>query len=97
MILNLLTESQIHNYLQQSCSGWILKDKAIFKAFKFENYPFCIQFVNEVSRLAEEINHHPEIIINWGKVDLKITTHDLNGLSDQDFILAEKIDKLIKS
>jgi 4a-hydroxytetrahydrobiopterin dehydratase len=93
MVLNLLTESQISNHLQK-ISNWILKDKVIFKSFKFDNYPLCIKFVNQIAIISEEINHHPEIIINWGKVELKIYTHDLNGLTEKDFILAGKIDKL---
>ena len=53
------------------------------------------KFVNDVGRISENEGHHPDIIFGWGYAKIKITTHAIKGLSENDFILAAKIDKII--
>ena len=55
-----------------------------------------MRFVNKVASLAEAVNHHPDIVINYSKVRLMLTTHDEGGLTEKDFKLARKINKLAK-
>ena len=91
--------SQIHKY-QKKVDGWdVLKDKKkIFflnKKFEFKNFLESQKFINKVSSIAEEEGHHPEILFGWGYAEIKITTHSIEGLSENDFILAAKIDQLI--
>ncbi len=78
-------------------SGWTKSagdvDK-IEKLFKFKNFKEAMVFVNKVAEIAEEEGHHPDIFIQWNKVTLTLWTHAINGLFDNDFILAAKIDKL---
>ena len=90
--------SEIHKY-QKKVDGWdIIKDKKkIFfleKNFKFKNFLDSQDFVNKVGRISEEEGHHPEILFGWGYVKISITTHAIEGLSENDFILAAKIDKI---
>lgn len=67
----------------------------IERTFEFKNFKKAIEFVNNVARIAEEEGHHPDIFISWNKVTLTLWTHAINGLHDNDFILAAKIDELI--
>ncbi len=84
--------------LQKQVDGWNVTDEHhITKAFKFPNFREALQFVNRVGDLAEEQGHHPDIFLAWGKVEITIWTHKINGLTESDFILAAKIDQLHKS
>ena len=91
--------SEIHKY-QKKVDGWDLtKDnKEVFflsKKFNFDNFLESQKFVNEVGKISEEEGHHPDISFGWGYAEIKITTHAIQGLSENDFILAAKIDKII--
>ena len=90
--------SEIHKY-QKKVDGWDItedKNKIFFlnKKFKFENFIKSQNFVNEVGKISEEEGHHPDISFGWGYAEIKITTHAIKGLSENDFILAAKIDKI---
>ncbi len=90
--------SEIHKY-QKKINGWsVSKDEnSIFfleKNFKFKNFLDSQDFVNVVGNLSEEEGHHPDINFGWGYAKIKITTHAIEGLSENDFILAAKIDQL---
>ncbi len=66
----------------------------LHKEYKFDNYVGAVGFTNQVAELAEEQGHHPDIYLVWGKVRLKIWTHKIDGLTESDFILAAKADRL---
>ena len=90
--------SEIHKY-QKKIDGWnlIKNDKDIFfleKDFEFKNFKESQSFVNKVGEISESEGHHPDIIFGWGYGKVKITTHAIEGLSENDFILAAKIDKI---
>ena len=90
--------SEIHKY-QKKVDGWdITEDEnkifLLHKKFKFENFIKSQNFVNEVGKISEEEGHHPDISFGWGYAEIKITTHAIKGLSENDFILAAKIDKI---
>ena len=89
---------EIHKYLKK-VDGWDVKtndDKSFYliKDFKFKNFETSQKFVNKVSNIAEEENHHPDIMFGWGYCKVKIFTHAIKGLAESDFILAAKIDKI---
>ena len=89
--------SEIHKY-QKNIDGWdvVKNEKNIYfleKRFNFKNFLESQGFVNEVGKIAEEEGHHPEILFGWGYAKINITTHAIEGLSENDFILASKIDK----
>ena len=76
-------------------ANWIKKDNQIIKEFSFKNFKEAIDFVNRVATLAEEMNHHPDIIIHGYKnVRLTLTTHSEGKVTDKDYQLAERIDKI---
>ena len=89
--------SQIHKY-QKKVDGWdIIKNKDLFmleKNFTFKNFIDSQNFVNKVGEISEREGHHPDIIFGWGYAKINITTHAIKGLSENDFILAAKIDQI---
>ena len=74
-----------------------MKKKIYFleKEFKFKNFLDSQKFINEVGKISENEGHHPDILFGWGYAKIRITTHAIEGLSENDFILAAKIDKII--
>ena len=64
------------------------------KKFEFKNFLESQKFVNEVGKVSEEEGHHPDIVFGWGYAKINITTHAIEGLSENDFILAAKIDNI---
>ena len=91
--------SEIHRYQKKVDSWNIFKDeKKIFflnKKFFFKNFLDSQNFINKVGEISENEGHHPDILFGWGYAEIKITTHAIQGLSENDFILAAKIDQLI--
>ena len=91
--------SEIHKY-QKKVDGWdIAKNKKnnffLEKNFKFKNFKDSQDFINIIGKISEEEGHHPDITFGWGYAKITITTHAIEGLSENDFILAAKIDKII--
>ncbi|OGK32424.1 4a-hydroxytetrahydrobiopterin dehydratase [Candidatus Roizmanbacteria bacterium RIFCSPHIGHO2_12_FULL_36_11] len=87
--------AEIKKYLPQLKNKWELSDsKKITYSFKFKTFKQAIVFVNRVAELAESENHHPNIYILYNKVKIILTTHAIGGLSENDFILAAKIENL---
>jgi len=81
--------------LAQEVPGWSLGDQAIEREFKFKDFRQAMDFVNKVAGTAEEQSHHPDIFISYNKVWLTLSTHKVGGLSQNDFILAAKIDRAV--
>ena len=74
---------------------WKINSKGrLYKEFKFKNFKEALSFVNKVGKIAEKEGHHPDIYFTWGKCNIELYTHAINGLHENDFILAAKIDKL---
>jgi len=95
-----ITKEYVEKYLKK-VPGWNSPDNLkIVREFKFsakgEDSPFTIamQFVNKVAKIAEAEGHHPDIYVSYNKVRLELSTHAIGGLSENDFILAAKIDQL---
>ena len=81
--------------LLQQVEGWtVVREHHLTKNFKFPDFRRALAFVNKVGELAEAQDHHPDIFLAWGKVDITIWTHKIDGLTESDFILAAKIDQL---
>ena len=76
--------------------AWSLSEACnrINRSFKFDDFVTTLDFINQVASIAEEEKHHPEISFGWGHAEIVIYTHKINGLHENDFILAAKIDLL---
>lgn len=90
------TGVQIKEYLSQLQTEWeVLAFRKIKKQFKFKNFKEAIAFVNKIAELAEQEGHHPDIrIFGYNNVEIELSTHAIGGLSENDFILAAKIEQL---
>lgn len=88
-----LTKKEINKYLSQLKNKWeVIDDKKIKYQFEFKNFRKAISFVNKIARLAEKEGHHPDIHIFYNKVIIELWTHAVGGLSQNDFVLAAKIE-----
>lgn len=80
---------------QQLANQWqVVKRHHLEKEFRFKNFRQALDFTNKVGELAEQVGHHPDIYLAWGKVKITIWTHKVDGLTESDFVLAAKIDQL---
>ena len=81
--------------LLASIPGWSSPEGTrLYREFKFSNFLAALAFVNEVGEIAEAEDHHPDIVLKWGYVSVTLWTHSVGGLSENDFILAAKIDTI---
>jgi len=74
--------------------GWKLQGRRISRTFIFEDFMQVIRFVNRLAKVAEGMNHHPDMSIKYNKIRLSLTTHDEGGLTSKDFRLAKKINSM---
>ena len=88
-----LSAAQIKSALA-SVPDWKKKGATITRTYQFKDFPAAVKFVNAVAKLAEKAWHHPDIDIRWNKVTLTLTTHDRGGLTEKDFALASKFDRI---
>lgn len=77
-------------------SDWERQGQAIVREWKLADFAAAIAFVNRVAELAEDANHHPDILLHgWNKVRMELSTHSAGGLTDADFALAARIDAIV--
>ena len=91
-----LTNNQATEYLKEA-PGWIIStdNSRIEREFKFKDFKESMAFVNKVADLAESEGHHPDIHVFYNRVRLELSTHAIGGLSENDFILAAKINQVV--
>ena len=82
--------------LMQQLDGWEFLDTLIRKVYSFDNYYQTMAFVNAVAWVSHREDHHPDMTVGYNKCHVEYTTHAVNGLSENDFICAAKIDTLLK-
>ena len=86
-----LTTKEVRQHLK-TVPHWSKRAKIISRTFEFEGFLKSIAFVNRIARKAQKMNHHPDIVIRFNKVTLKLTTHDEGGITGKDFSLAQQGD-----
>ncbi len=92
---NPFNAEEISKHLEKLPAGWEEKEgKMIRKSFPFENFKQGMAFAQNVALLSEEEQHHPDVCIQYKNVDIELTTHSIGGLSENDFIMASKIEDL---
>ena len=89
-----LTSEEITQYHEQIPAWNMLENKNISKEFTFPDFKAALEFVNKVGDIAESKNHHPDIVLGWGKVKVELSTHSAGGLTEKDFVMALQIDQL---
>lgn len=81
--------------LHQTVPAWkIVHEHHLQREFRFPDFKQALAFVNRVGAVAEDQGHHPDILLAWGKAEVTLWTHAIDGLSESDFIMAAKIDRL---
>lgn len=91
------TKAQVGEYLKQLPVPWeVADDKKIRKEFRFKDFKEAMKFVNAVAKIAEAEGHHPDLCVFYNVVKIELWTHAVGGLSENDFILASKIERLLK-
>ena len=89
-----LTHDQIEPLIAQ-LDGWqVEEDRKLIKSFKVKNWVEAVAFVNRITPVAEGENHHPDLYVRWGEVRVNLWTHKINGLTESDFYMAAKIDRV---
>lgn len=88
-----LSEKDIPHYRAQIHSEWQLKEEKLKRRFNFKGFNEALEFIHDVSELIEREGHHPEITLNYGEAELEFSTPEVNGLHENDFIMAAKIDR----
>lgn len=91
-----MSAEDTNKYLSQVMGWELIENKKIKKEFKFKDFKGSLDFVNKIGAVAEEEQHHPNITILYNKVRTTLSTHAIGGLSQNDFIMAAKIDQLNK-
>jgi len=89
-----LTAGEIKPLAEQIPDWEVVNQHHLQRSYEFSNFRDALEFVNRIGELAEAQGHHPDICFGWGKADVSIWTHKINGLTESDFVLAAKIDKL---
>lgn len=84
------------NELMQQLEGWSVANNTISKTFEFKNHYQTMAFANAVAWISHRENHHPDMTVGYNKCQVEYTTHAINGLSENDFICAAKVDGLFK-
>ncbi len=81
--------------LKAQLPGWdVFEEHHLHKAFTFPDFQKALDFVNRAGAIAEEQGHHPDILLGWGKAEVTTYTHKIDGLTESDFVLAAKIDRV---
>jgi 4a-hydroxytetrahydrobiopterin dehydratase len=91
---DLLETAELRTALKK-CPEWEHEKNSITRTVEFEEFNDAIDFVNDLAEIAEEAQHHPDIIIRHTKVTLKLTTHDAGGVTNLDIELAQRVDNLV--
>jgi len=94
MAIKALSSQEIESELA-SAPLWQLEGKEIVRTFSLPSFEEAIRFVNLVAVHAEKVDHHPDILVQYSKITLRLSTHDANGLSSRDFAFAKAADDLI--
>lgn len=89
-----LKGEELQRFLKQ-VPGWeAANEHHLHREFRFPDFKQALDFVNHVGAIAEEQGHHPDILLSWGKAEITVWTHKVDGLTESDFILAAKINRL---
>ena len=85
---------KLTNKIKSDLIEWAIQNELLVKEFVFSTFLDAINFVNAVAKIADEVDHHPDIFISYNKVKITLITHDLGEISEKDYSLAKEIESL---
>ena len=89
-----LSPEEIHTHAAQAHHWKVVDGKKLARTYTFPDFKSGLHLVDRVGAIAEEQGHHPDLLLAWGKVEVTIYTHKIDGLTESDFVLAAKLDKI---
>ena len=89
-----LKGAELDNLKAQLPEWEVVNEHHLHRIFRFPDFRTALDFVNRAGAIAEEQGHHPDLLLAWGRVEVTIFTHKVDGLTESDFVLAAKIDRL---
>ena len=92
-----LQGEELENLKSQVPDWQVVQGHHLTRTYPFPDFRTALDFTNRVGELAEQQGHHPDLYLSWGKVEVRIWTHKIDGLTESDFILAAKIDQLLSN
>lgn len=91
-----LQREEVEKYLHEIGNWTLVDDHKLHKSIEFKNFKDSLALANKIGEIAEDEGHHPDLLVRWGELVITIWTHKVDGLTEADFILAAKIDELLK-
>ncbi len=89
-----LTAEEIEPLFEELNNWEVKNDNRLLKVYKFSDFKSALTLANKIGEIAEQEGHHPDLLVRWGELRIELWTHKIDGLTESDFILAAKIDKL---
>ena len=89
--MSLMRDLDINNALEKM-NGWVFKDGSIKKTYSFNSYMDSIMFINRLAEEADKVNHHPDMVVGWCRIEITFTSHDMGGVTDSCMTMAKKAD-----
>ena len=91
-----LTELEIQAGIA-TLNGWSINENGIIKTFEFQDFKETLSIMNQIGKVAEEMNHHPEWFNVYNKLDIRLSTHDFGGITQSDMDLAKAIEEIVNN
>lgn len=92
--MGVLSPEQLNEAIASLGDGWADRDGALRKEFRFADFAAAMSFANRVADAAEKADHHPDMTVGWGRVELAWVSHDVGGISERDVEMARASDRL---
>jgi 4a-hydroxytetrahydrobiopterin dehydratase len=92
--MSVLSDEDVQAKLAELGEGWEKYGNALRHEYKFDDFTGAVEFVNRLTPVANEMNHHPDLFVSWGQVRVSLISHSEHGITEKDFELAKKLDEL---
>jgi 4a-hydroxytetrahydrobiopterin dehydratase len=92
--MSVLSDEDVQARLAELGDDWEKYGNSLRREFKFDDFTGAVDFINRLTPVANEMNHHPDVFLTWGRVRVSLISHSEHGITEKDFELAKKLDEL---
>jgi 4a-hydroxytetrahydrobiopterin dehydratase len=92
--MSVLSDEDVQTRLSELGDGWEKYGNSLRREFKFDDFSGAVDFINRLTPIANEMNHHPDVFLSWGLARVSLISHSEHGITEKDFELAKKLDAL---